>query len=231
MNLDRPVSWPRRELTHPKYGGGSTRHLQAAATNRDTGSERPCGATMTPSSSSSNTSRSSAIKEVPAEKVGQPRAVHFDRCVRVMLVPSRRDLDAATAQGVWWDQADVRRFRCAAYQFFKKHGKLADVTDEELEENDPTPGVPPTPAPPTDDADVAGGVGGCGNGGDSGGDAGAEALLDAATGQRRCRHRRREFVDVATKKGGHKTDRGNADNMEKGRGGALRAGTTSFLLL
>lgn len=38
-----------------------------------------------------------------------------------MLVPARRDLDAATVHGVWWGAEDVAQFRLAAAEFFLKN--------------------------------------------------------------------------------------------------------------
>lgn len=51
------------------------------------------------------------------------RTVRFDRCVRMVLVPARRDLDAAIVHGVWWGADDVAEFRMAAAKhFFQQHG-------------------------------------------------------------------------------------------------------------
>lgn len=50
------------------------------------------------------------------------RTVRFDRCVRMVLVPARRDLDAAIVDGVWWGAEDVAEFRVAAAKHFLKHG-------------------------------------------------------------------------------------------------------------
>lgn len=72
----------------------------------------------------------------------QTRGVSFDRCVRVVLVPSRRDLDPMTAHEVWWGREDAREFRCAAYRFRQQHGTLSGVSDEELEDCGPPPGMP-----------------------------------------------------------------------------------------
>lgn len=50
------------------------------------------------------------------------RTVRFDRCVRMVLVPARRDLDAAIVDGVWWGAEDVAEFRMAAAKHLFKHG-------------------------------------------------------------------------------------------------------------
>lgn len=51
--------------------------------------------------------------------------MRFDRCVRLMLVPARRDLDAETFHGVWWSAQEVAQFRFAAAKFFLKNNKGA----------------------------------------------------------------------------------------------------------
>lgn len=94
------------------------------------------------------------------------RTVHFDRCVRMVLVPARRDLDAATVHGVWWGAEDVAGFRVAAIKYFLEHEKMktrssaigggggADGGDaasgEEADDQDAGAAKPPVnaPAPP-----------------------------------------------------------------------------------
>lgn len=52
------------------------------------------------------------------------KAVRFDPCVRMVLVPMRRDYDAATMRGVWWGARDVAGFRVAAMKHFLKHDEV-----------------------------------------------------------------------------------------------------------
>eukprot|EP00752_Nemacystus_decipiens_P016255 g14535.t1 len=52
------------------------------------------------------------------------RTVRFDRCVRMVLVPALRDMDAAIVDGVWWGAEDVAEFRVAAAKHFFKHGGM-----------------------------------------------------------------------------------------------------------
>lgn len=73
----------------------------------------------------------------------EKRAVSFDRCIRVVLVPTRHELDAISVHDIWWGREDARQFRYAAIRFQKEHGTLSGVTDEELEETGPPPGMPP----------------------------------------------------------------------------------------
>lgn len=73
----------------------------------------------------------------------EKRAVSFDRCVRVVLVPTRHELDAISVHDIWWGREDARQFRHAAIRFQQEHGTLSGVTDEELEETGPPPGMPP----------------------------------------------------------------------------------------
>lgn len=128
-----------------KHGVGSACKLIMA--NRKS---PPKGGRTSPASPSEN------IKVATTkEALTETRKVHFDNCVRVRLVPSRRDLDAATAHGVWWGPADVSNFRWAAYRYFEKHGKLSGVSEEELEEVGPPPGMPTLPIQTAGKVDIA----------------------------------------------------------------------------
>lgn len=62
----------------------------------------------------------------------QPRAVRFNPCVQVTLIPSCRDFDDATLRQLWWARADISRFRSAASFFFKVYGRRNDVVAEEM---------------------------------------------------------------------------------------------------
>lgn len=70
------------------------------------------------------------------------RGVRFDRCVRVLLVPSRHDFDSATSHRVWWGRADHQEFRAAAELFFRKNGTLSVLSKEELEDVRKPQGMP-----------------------------------------------------------------------------------------
>lgn len=41
--------------------------------------------------------------------------VRFDSVVQLILVPSRKDIDAALSQELWWNQEDYLQFRCDAF--------------------------------------------------------------------------------------------------------------------
>lgn len=49
--------------------------------------------------------------------------MRFDRCVRMVLVPARRDLDPATVDGVWWGTVEMGQFRTSAAKFFYEQGE------------------------------------------------------------------------------------------------------------
>ncbi|CAN0183656.1 unnamed protein product [Ascophyllum nodosum] len=83
-------------------------------------------------------------KTVDGHEAGRmKRVVSFDSCIRVILVPTRRELDATTLHDVWWGREDARQFRRTAVQYRREHGTLSGVTEKELEETGTPPGMPP----------------------------------------------------------------------------------------
>ncbi|CAM9445142.1 unnamed protein product, partial [Discosporangium mesarthrocarpum] len=108
----RSISWPRSRMCITGGGGDS----------RNIGSDRPVVRSMSMTSTAIAT----------PEATGNVRGVRFDRCVRVLLVPSRIEFGKELAEQIWWGSSEITEFRAAAYRFWKVHGKLNIVTEEEL---------------------------------------------------------------------------------------------------
>lgn len=144
-------SRPRREPGQPRREGESAaRTLEAARTRARPGMGQ--GSSTAPPSAD----RRGATREAARKAASEARTVRFDPCVRVVLVPSRRDIDRATKHAVWWGRADVRQFRRNAYHFYQEHGTLSVVSNEELGQAGPPPGMPPPPFLRADSGNVAG---------------------------------------------------------------------------
>ena len=143
----RSCSRPRHEPGRPRREEESARTLEAARSRVRSGMGQ-CPSTAPPS-----VDRRQATREA----LKKARTVRFDPCVRVVLVPSRRDIDRVTKHAVWWGRADVRQFRRDAYDFFQEHGTLSVVSNEELRQAGPPPGMPPPPFLRADSGDIAGG--------------------------------------------------------------------------
>lgn len=88
--------------------------------------DSPAGET-TPPGEMESTSRGGA-EATPSLRAR--KSVRFNRCVRMVLVPSRRDLDAETACRVWWGRDDLARFRSAAAKLFLKQQAMEKATAE-----------------------------------------------------------------------------------------------------
>lgn len=147
----RACSRPRREPGQPRREGESVaRTLEAARTRVRPGMGQ--GSSTAPPSAD----RRGATREAATKAASEARTVRFDPCVRVVLVPSRRDIDRATKHAVWWGRADVRQFRRNAYHFYQEHGTLSVVSNEELGQAGPPPGMPPPPFLRADSGNVAG---------------------------------------------------------------------------
>lgn len=137
---------PRREPGRPRREFESARTLEAARTRVYSGMGQ-CPSTAPPSVER---------RQVTREALKKARTVRFDPCVRVVLVPSRRDIDRVTKHAVWWGRADVRQFRRDACHFFQEHGTLSVVSNEELRQAGPPPGMPPPPFLRADSGNIAG---------------------------------------------------------------------------
>ncbi|CAM9695153.1 unnamed protein product [Chrysoparadoxa australica] len=65
----------------------------------------------------------------------EDRSVQFDQCVKVLLVPSRKEYTPQMSSDVWWSQEDVLGFRRRAFQLWKVHGRLGGLELEAEEES------------------------------------------------------------------------------------------------
>lgn len=127
--VHNPRTQPKRDVRH--NGGGSCgrkkaiRPSVAEVAGRDR-LEKSCE-----NRTHQNVTQTERCVAVDKQRSRRTRTVHFDRCVRAVLIPCRRDLDEATVQGLWWGAADMRRFCFDACCFFEQHGKHSEVSDEE----------------------------------------------------------------------------------------------------
>lgn len=62
-----------------------------------------------------------AMRKTP--RTACKRTVQFDRCVRMVLVPARRDLDPFTIDRIWWGTKEMRQFRTSAANYFFEQRK------------------------------------------------------------------------------------------------------------
>ena len=151
-SASRSCSRPRQEPGRPRREDGSAaRTLEAVRTRARPGMGQ--GSSTAPPS----VDRRGTTREAARRAAREARTVRFDPCVRVVLVPSRCDIDRATKHAVWWGRADVRQFRRNAYHFFQEHGTLSVVSNEELRQAGPPPGMPPPPFLRADSGNVGGG--------------------------------------------------------------------------
>ncbi|CAM9494722.1 unnamed protein product, partial [Scytosiphon promiscuus] len=86
------------------------------------GSPRPLPSMGGPTSETTRPAEapSSRAEEGTTSSRKTTKNVRFNRCVRMVLVPSRRDLDAVTASRVWWGREELAEFRHAAAKLFLK---------------------------------------------------------------------------------------------------------------
>lgn len=91
---------------------------------------RPAGVSGRAHNNTLKTTRARKPQSTTRRPPPTRRTVRFDRCVRMVLVPARRDLDAAIVHGVWWGAEDVAEFRVAAAKHFFKHGGMTMTTTQ-----------------------------------------------------------------------------------------------------
>ena len=63
-------------------------------------------------SAGSRRSSSSSSRPVAGGRSDDHGRVRFDSVVQLILVPSRKDMDADLSQKLWWNQEDYLQFRC-----------------------------------------------------------------------------------------------------------------------
>mmetsp|Transcript_2920 Transcript_2920/g.4406 ORF Transcript_2920/g.4406 Transcript_2920/m.4406 type:complete len:215 (-) Transcript_2920:213-857(-) len=54
------------------------------------------------------------------------KKVQFNRLVKVVLIPGRKEIDTFTKETLWWTSKDLQRFRERAVQYWKLHGRDID---------------------------------------------------------------------------------------------------------